>query len=161
MTFVSAHALPGFAGEWLKSWSIMQKRAISKLKEWAKQLFTRNDLSQKEIALKVGVSEKTMSQWVTTEHWDAMRKTLLTTKAEILKHLYDKMQKLAQEEDSEDKLVKTAASIKKLETETGIGEAIDILESLTSFVLNENWEEGQIINKWGAVFIKDKLESFK
>ena len=49
-------------------------------KEWAKLLYKSESMTQKEIAAKVGVSEKTMSHWVKGEHWDALRTAVTITR---------------------------------------------------------------------------------
>jgi transcriptional regulator with XRE-family HTH domain len=149
------------------------KLSNTQKKEWAKQLFTRDSMTQKEIAEKVDVSQKTMSGWVTKEKWDTMRKTLATTKQEQLTMLYDmldllnKAGKASLEDDDPktnpdaDRIIKLTAAIKKLESETGIGEMIDTLKALITFVQKEDFEAAQTINKWGDLFIKDRLSTLK
>lgn len=97
-------------------------------------LYLQNQLTQKEIAKKVDVSEKTMSKWANDEHWETMRKSLMTSKSEMLAFLYDVLSKLRQkinEQDgigdskTADMVVKYTASIKSLETETSIAELME------------------------------------
>src|ERR1035437_2095051 len=65
------------------------KKKKAKIKEGAKLIYLREDISQKDIALKVGVNEKTIKRWIDEGHWDALKTTLLTTKEYELKNLYD------------------------------------------------------------------------
>ena len=142
-------------------------------KEWAKELYIRGDLTQKEIAAKVGITEKTMSNWVSDGKWDATRKTLLTTKKNQLELLYEMLDLLNQAgvaalKDNDpktnpdaDKIIKITNAIKKLENSTGIGEMIDTLKELISFTIKEDFEAAQLINKWGDLFIKDRLATIK
>lgn len=153
----------------------MAKQALSKAqqKEWAQELFIRGDITQKEIADKVGVAEKTIGRWADDNNWDAARKTMLTTKKNQLELLYEMLDLLNQagvaslkDDDPKtnpdaDKIIKITNSIKKLENSTGIGEMIDTLKALISFVIKEDFEAAQLINKWGDLFIKDRLATIK
>jgi DNA-binding XRE family transcriptional regulator len=142
-------------------------------KEWAKELYTRGEMTQKDIAVKVGVNEKTIGRWVAEGNWESMRKTLMTTKKDQLTLLYDmldllnKAGKASLEDDDPatnpdaDRIIKITAAIKKLESETGIGEMVDTLKELISFVQKEDYEAMQVINKWGDLFIKDRLNQLK
>lgn len=148
----------------------MQKElSLTQKKEWAQLLFTKDDASQKEIAAKVGVSEKTMSKWVNDNNWDALRKSMLITKTEILRNLYDlidKISKKLKEDDSigdskiADMYVKYTAAINNLETETSITQ---IIEAGRLFV---NWLQTidpvfalNVVNHLDA-FIKERLKRF-
>jgi len=142
-------------------------------KEWAKELYIRGNNTQKDIALKVGVTEKTMSNWVNDGKWDGMRKTLLSTKQEQLNMLYEMLDLLNKEgvkslQDNDpntmpdaDRIIKLTNSIKKLENSTGIGEMIDALTALISFVQKEDFEASKLINIWSDRFIKDRLSTIK
>ena len=94
-------------------------------------LFLQGTLNQKQIATKVGTSEKTMSKWVASENWDKLRKSLLITKEENIRWLYDKLDALKKKVDKDsdnkeggvldskdaDTLIKITAAIKNLETQ--------------------------------------------
>lgn len=105
-------------------------------KDYAKLLYTMQGLNGKETAEKVGVSQKTMSQWVTKENWDELRASLTITKEQQLKRVYAMINELntniADREvksrypnsKEADTLNKLSATAKNLESETGIGEII-------------------------------------
>jgi len=111
----------------------------------AKILFTREKLDQKIVAKKVGVSEKTMSKWVTEFNWKKLRARLLATKEQILNDLYEELDRLQTAINTRPKeqgnnwatsseadvRIKTTASIRNLETDLGIG---DMVESGIRFV---------------------------
>ena len=148
----------------------MNDLEVSQKKEWAKELFTKQQLSQKEIAVKVGISEQTLSKWINTEHWDTQRKSLMTSKQEQLSMLYDILDKLTKEgkkalEDEDtatnpdaDRIIKITASIKKLETETGLGDTITIAQQFIKFVSTEELELAKTITHWFDLFIESKLK---
>lgn len=66
-------------------------------KEYAKTLYLAGDLTQKEIAERVGVTEKTLGKWIVEEKWESMRKSLLTTRQAQLTSLYDQLEAISTE----------------------------------------------------------------
>jgi len=66
----------------------------SEKKEYAKLLFTRESLTQKEIAQRVGTSENTISNWVNAGKWETLRRSLMVTKDEQLSQLYRQLELL-------------------------------------------------------------------
>ncbi len=140
-------------------------------REWAKELYCKNEYTQKEIANKVGISENSLSKWVNEGHWDTMRKTLLTTNSEILRDLYDTLdamrkeaKKAATDDDpatkpDSDGIYKMALAIKKLQVQTGIGEVIETAQGFVKFVQSENLELAKEITKWFDLYIESKLKS--
>lgn len=117
--------------------------SISDKQYLAKILFTREQLEQKVIAKKIGVSEKTMSKWVNDFNWRALRNRLVVGKEEILSGIYDELEQLRQavlkRKDGErfstnteaDTKIKLTASARNLETKLAIA---DIVESGIRFV---------------------------
>ena len=140
--------------------------SISQKKEWAEMLFIQR-LTQKEIAKKVGVSETTLSKWVNEGLWDKKRKTLLTTKSEILRFLYDIIDKLRMKIQSEDGIgdtkqadmvVKYTAAIKALETETSISVLMDAgMQFHKHLQLIDPIKALDFLNEYDG-FIKDKIK---
>lgn len=149
--------------------------SIAQKKDYAKTLFLKDELSQKQIAEKVDVSEQTMTSWVNDpkENWRALRKSITTTKAEQLSFLYDILAKLTAEgkaalEDDDpatnpdvDGIAKISKSIERLEKDAGIGEMIQTGIALLKYVQNEDIEAAQVINKWFYAFIQDKMKTAK
>lgn len=147
--------------------------SIQQKKDYAKVLFLKHNLTQKEIAEEVGVSEVSMSHWVNEGRWENMRKSLTTTKAEQLAFLYDIMAKLTEEgkkalEDDDpdtnpdtDAISKISKSIERLEKDAGVGEMIQTGIAFISFVEKEDIEPAKIISHWFYLFIQDKMQSAK
>lgn len=65
-------------------------------KEYAKFLFTEKNSTQKDIAERVGVTEKTLIKWINENdgEWKKLKKSLLTTKPQQIKMLYDQLARL-------------------------------------------------------------------
>ena len=68
-------------------------------KEYAKFLFTEKNFTQKEIAEKADVTEKTLAKWISENdgEWKKLKTSLLTTKPQQLKSLYDQLTRINEE----------------------------------------------------------------
>lgn len=68
-------------------------------KEYAKFLYTEKNLTQKEIAEKADVTEKTIIKWIGENdgEWKKLKKSLLTTKPQQIKMLYDQLARINEE----------------------------------------------------------------
>ena len=68
-------------------------------KEYAKFLYTEKSFSQKEIAEKVGVTDKTLRNWISENdgEWKKLKKSLMATKASQINHFYNQLEKLNEE----------------------------------------------------------------
>ncbi len=138
-------------------------------KEWAQLLYLADQYTQKDIAAKVKVTEKTMSNWVRDGKWELLRKSLLTTKNEILRNLYnllDKINKKLNEEDTigdtkiADMYVKYTAAIKNLETETSVGQHMESGRMFVNWLLQVDPQLAQtVLNNYDS-FIKEQLKRF-
>jgi hypothetical protein len=110
-------------------------------KDLAKILFTREKLDQKIVAERVGVSEKTMSNWVNAGDWRKERQRLLISKQDQLNSFYCQLENLnnliatqaGQIPDTKqaDIQIKLTASIRNLETDLAIA---DIVEAGMRFI---------------------------
>lgn len=122
------------------------KKAIDKAsleikKELARILFTREKLEQKLIADRVGVSERTISNWVNDGNWRKERQRLLISKQDQLNSFYSQLEKLNQQIENDGKgipdsrqadiQIKLTNSIRNMETDLAIG---DIVESGMRFI---------------------------
>lgn len=109
----------------------------------AKILYTREKLDGKIVAKRVGVSEKTISKWVTDFNWKSLRNRLLVGKEEVLNNLYEELANLQSairdkndgqkfgDTKQADIYIKYTASIRNLETELAIA---DLVESGIRFI---------------------------
>lgn len=144
----------------------MSNLTIKQKKEWAQTLYVVERLSQKEIAKKVGVSEKTMSQWANKEKWDTLRVSVIISKEQQLNRLYAQINELntAIEKRAEgeryaikgeaDTLVKLTSAAKDLEMQTGISETITVLKNLTNWVKVFDLPKAQDLVKLHDQFIQ-------
>jgi DNA-binding XRE family transcriptional regulator len=65
-------------------------------KEFAKILFldTNSSLTQKEIADRVGVRPNTVGDWIKKEGWAKLKRSLLTTRQQMIGDLYEQLERL-------------------------------------------------------------------
>lgn len=114
------------------------KQTIADKQYTAKILFTREQLDQKVVAKRVGISEKTMSKWVNEFAWKKLRNRLLLSKDEQINAMYEELEEISnkiKEKPAGDRYadtkqadirIKTTSAIRNLETDLGIAEAVDI-----------------------------------
>lgn len=139
-------------------------------KKLAKELFLTGKHQQKEIAKMVGAAENTIGRWVKDGKWELLRANLTTTKESVLSNWYaqlaemnkdiagrDEGQRFATSSES-DRMIKISAAIKKLETETGIAEAISVCTKVCEFVRGYDVNEAQRISDHFNAFIESLMK---
>lgn len=111
--------------------------SISDKQYLAKILYTREQLTAKVVAKRVGVSEKTIGAWVDKFGWKNLRNRLLVSKDQVLNNLYEQLEELnntirqrnegARFGDTKeaDILIKYTASIRNLETDLAIADLVE------------------------------------
>lgn len=107
-------------------------------KDFARTLYISEKLTQAEIANRTGCREATVSNWIKKEGWDKLRKSLLTSRQELLSNYYMQLDNLNTDIKSRevgfqfatskevDAIVKYAAAIRSLEYETSTAQKMDV-----------------------------------
>jgi transcriptional regulator with XRE-family HTH domain len=143
--------------------------SIAQKKDYAKMLFVREHLSQKEISQRVGVSEQTMSKWANSENWDKLKKSLLITKQEELGNLYEQLTELnaliknrpegQRFANHKEALIldKLTAAIRQMETETSIADVVDVSMKFGDYVRIAAPEKVKDVTELQDSFIKSML----
>jgi transcriptional regulator with XRE-family HTH domain len=110
----------------------------TKKKEWAKMLYLKENLSQAEIADRVGITRQSLNRWIKTEKWEEFRTGITLTREEQLKCLYRQIAEMNKVISSRETgarfampaeaevIRKLAEAIKKMETDIGIADIIDV-----------------------------------
>jgi transcriptional regulator with XRE-family HTH domain len=144
---------------------------IQAKKDYAKLLFVKEDFTQKEIAIKVGVSEKSLSKWVNDGNWAKLKKSLVRSKEQMLHWLYDKLEAFKTEVDDSDngtlsnadadRLIKVSNVIRNLETQDiGLTEIYSVAKLLVSFTRqNAPNQVNDVIDLFDGL-IKEHLKTF-
>lgn len=146
------------------------KMNVSEKKEWAKTIYIRERLTQKETARRVKVTEKTMSSWVNKEGWDKIRQSIIVTKEEQLSRIYmqidelntaimsaDPGKRFANSKQA-DTLNKLASAARKLETEASIADIIEVSKRLLNWIRQTDFEKAKEVSNLVDAFIKDSLK---
>lgn len=138
-------------------------------REYARILYVSERITFKEIAERTGVTEKTIGKWAITDNWDKLRKSLLTTKQNQLVHWYNQLEamneniatRLVPVPDSKeaDIMSKVTSNIQRLETETGIGEYVEVGRKLLTFIQSIDLNEAKRFKNYIDEFINEKLKN--
>ena len=138
-------------------------------KEWAKTLYMRENLTQQEIAERVGVSRVTVSNWVRAGQWEEQKAGLTLTRQEQVANLYRQVAEInraisARAEGERfpnskeaDILGKLSAAIRNMEQETGIADIISVLTGFIEWLRPFDLEKAKELTRLADAYIKDKL----
>lgn len=122
-------------------------------KEWARLLYLRENLTQQEIADKVGVSRRTVVSWAGTGKWEEMKAGLTMTREQqivnIQRQIAEINQKVLERPQGErfataaesKTIAQLSAAIDKLEKDAGLK---DLISSATRFLV---WLRALDVNK--------------
>ena len=137
-------------------------------RDYAKLLFIEHNMLFKDIAVKVKVTEKTVGKWAADGKWATQKKSLLGTRANIISNLTEQIEllqdaintrenRLANSKET-DQLIKLAGAIKKLETETGLGETISVIRDMIDFVRTVNFAMSLQMTDYADMYINAKMK---
>ena len=140
-----------------------------KLKDYAKGLFVNQNLSQKEVATRAGISEHTISKWATDGQWSKLQRNFILTRQEQMACLLDELVEInafiktkdagfrfadAKLGDVRRKLIK---DIKELETKAALPEIIAACKGLLDFIRRIDLPKAQELEKLVDGYIKSLL----
>lgn len=138
-------------------------------KEWAKTLYLRENLTQQEIADRVGVSRVTVSNWVRAGKWEEQKAGLTLTRQEQVANLYRQVAEINRaisgraegerfpNSKEADILGKLSAAIRNMEQETGIADIISVLTSFIEWLRPLDLDKAKEMTRLADAYIKDKL----
>ena len=136
-------------------------KELTEKREYARLLFLREKLSQKEVAAKVDVSEKTISKWANDDKWDELKASSIVTRAEELSRIYMQIAELNDRieakpmgeryaaKDEAIALDKLTQAARRLETETSVAQIIDVSMGILEWLRTVDFEEA---NRMANVF---------
>ena len=128
-------------------------------KEWAGTLYLKENLTQQEIADKVGVSRITVNKWIKAEMWEQQKTGITLTRESVIGNLYGRKEgeRYATSKEA-DALVKLAAAIKKMETDTGIADIISVGMRFIEFLRPVNLELAKDVTRMYDLFVKSSIK---
>ena len=131
-------------------------------KGYARTLYLKDNLTQQEIADKVGVSRNTINRWIAAEKWEEMKVGMTLTREQQVASLHRQVAEINRviSEREEGKRYANAAeadTLNKMETDVGVADIISVgmkfINWLRPFDLDKSKE---FLRLWDA-FIKDSL----
>ena len=145
--------------------------AIKQKREWAKLLYLKTSMSQKEIAEHIHISEKTLSKWVNDdkEKWTLLKSSVVITKDQELRRIYTQILELNNAIEiresgkryattkEADTLVKLATAAKALESDASIAQIIDVFVGFTNFIRDASPDKCKEFIMLQDAYIKSKL----
>lgn len=131
-------------------------------KEVARGLYVKSTFTRKEIALHVGVTEKTLRNWIEEGNWDAMRDSLQITRPQLLKdayaqlnainrHIEEKLNNIPTKEFSDSKAV-IRKEIEAFSTQP-IHKYIEVFEESIDFLSKNHPSKIAEFAEWSQEFI--------
>lgn len=147
----------------------MAELNIKQKKDYARTLYLKENLTQQEIAERVGVARQTLSRWITAEKWEELRCSILQTSqhriAEINQQIAEINRQIKEREPGKrfataaeaDTITKLVNAVKKLENETSISDIITVGMEFCDWLRPQDPDKAKEIVKLFDKFIKDKL----
>lgn len=148
-----------------------EKLSIAQKKEYARLLYVKDpNITQKEIAAKVLVSEQTLSKWVREEGWEQLRQSTLLSRDEQLRNLNEQWNELNRaikkkpagqrfpDSKEADILSKLSNAIKALETEIDLTGAMDAGKGFIHYVRKVDFENVQLCTRLYDGYIKSLIK---
>lgn len=139
--------------------------------EYAYLLYCKQSgITLKEIAKKVDMSVKSISRWKKENKWDELRKSMLVTRGEQIRRLYDQLDNLTQQINTRDKetrfptksesdiITQLTNAIAKLERELSISDVIHVFIPFIQFVAKVDTDKAKQLVEFQDMFIKSLMK---
>lgn len=137
-------------------------------KEWAKLLFLKENLTQQEIADRVGVSRVTINKWA--KDWEGLKLNLLQTREERIVSTLQQLDELdrtiagrdagkryptSAEADIRRKLT---ADLEALEQDASVRDIYNVSRGLFDFIKAVDYKKAKELAVWVDSYIKSKIQ---
>lgn len=148
----------------------MTKDERIRLQDYAKVLFLKENLTQKEIAEKVGVSEVTMSRWVNDNNWESLKQSVSVTREERMRSTITQLTELDNLIASRDENYRfpskeesnirrrLVADLASLENECGLSDVINVSRKILDWIKPIDPAKGKEMLSLFDAYIKDQLK---
>lgn len=138
--------------------------------EYAQLLYTRENLTQKEIAARLGISPQTINKWAREDKWDEFKVSVTITKEEQIKNLYrqlaDLNNKISDREPGErhptssdaDIISKLSNAIEKMESDVGLSDITATFRKFLNWLRPLDLDKAQELAPLFDSFVKAQLK---
>lgn len=144
-------------------------------KDYAKMLYLQSDLTQQEIAERVGTSAQTVCKWKADDKWDSLKANFVISRQETLSRVYAQINQVFSELESvndkgeaiiksissakADTLSKLASTAKALENELSISIYIDVFIKFGNWLRDADFALAKKMAELQDSFIKEQLRN--
>ena len=147
----------------------MAELTAQQKKDYARTLYLKDNLTQQEIAEKVGASRQTIIRWAAAEKWEEMKVGMTLGREQQIANLHRQGMELnnliISRPDGKrfatsaeaDTLGKLAAAIKKMETEVGITDLVNVGMRFIEWIRPIDLDKAKEVTVLWDKFIKDSL----
>jgi len=147
-----------------------EQLTLKQKKEWAKLLFLKENLTQVEIAERVGVSKVSINKWVNAGKWDLEKASLTVTRQEQLSRLYQQIAEInkgiAEREEGKrfanskeaDSINKLAAAIEKMEKECSLRDIVSVSVDFLNWLRKYDLLKAKELSAYFDMYIKDCIK---
>ena len=147
----------------------MAKTNIDK-KDIAKSLYLNGSFTQEEIAAKVGTTRQTVSRWLKDGGWEELKASFTITPTQILaglnRQIVEINNNINEREEGKrfatvaeaDTLAKLASAIKKIESDVGIADIVDVAIRFTNWLRPLDLDMAKKFNDLLDAFLKEQMK---
>ena len=147
----------------------MAELTAQQKKDYARTLYLKDNLTQQEIAEKMGASRQTIIRWAAAEKWEEMKVGMTLGREQQIANLHRQVMELnnliISRPDGKrfatsaeaDTLGKLAAAIKKMETEVGITDLVNVGMRFIEWIRPIDLDKAKEVTVLWDKFIKDSL----
>ncbi len=144
-------------------------------KDYARMLYLKDNLSQAEIAGRVGTSAQTITKWKADGNWESLKANFVISRQETLSRTYAQINQIFDSLESEnlegarvvrpikpseaDTLSKLASTAKSLETELSISIYIDVFIKFGNWLREADFTLSKKMVELQDAFIKEQLRN--
>lgn len=148
----------------------MENQTRQQRKDFARTLYlSEKEITQKEIAARVGVTEATVSKWVREEQWERLKTSVVGGREELLGWLHAQLNAIREAVSSReennfvsskeaDTITKLTNAIKKLETETNIAHKVEVAQQFLVWLRANDSEKAMEFLPLFDAFIKESMQ---
>lgn len=140
----------------------MSRKAVKSL---AQEIYLHSNISQKEVAEKVGVSEQTVSKWVNQGNWRVLRTAKNVSRQSLLQKAYANLEKMNDLIDEHQgvppKQLTDAKSVfvrevQALDKQDSLSHAVSIMEGFMAFMFRRDPKLAKEISQYQLEFIETR-----
>lgn len=146
----------------------LTKAELKEKREYAKLLFIRENLTQKEIALRIGISQNTVSKWATEDNWEAAKKSTMLTREEQIRNMLSELEMINNEIASSDRKYATKEqayvrdtliqNLQKLEVDVSATEVYNVATKIINFYRPIDLDTAKVLTEYFDSYIKSLLK---